>query len=140
LVKVGEVVQAMATILLVESHRLLRNVAGKWLEDAGHEVIACPGPSGPDSTCLGASGKTCPLERGADLVVVDVDLPGEEVGDGAAGIDLLNYYTGAGKPVVALRAAPDLIHLFSEAAVTELEWPPAREDFLSAVRSALPQV
>ena len=57
----------MATILLVESERLVRDVAGRWLEDAGHEVLACPGPSGPDSTCLGASGKPCPLERGADL-------------------------------------------------------------------------
>ena len=128
----------MTTVLLAEPERLVRDVAALRLEEAGYRVIACPGPSAPDYTCLGTRGEHCPLAAAADLVVLDVELPGEDLVDAASGVDLLSYYTGTGKPVIALRAAAGLVGLFGEENITELEWPPAREDLLSAVRSALP--
>ena len=130
----------MTTVLLVEPERLVRDVAARQLEEAGYEVIACPGPSSPDYTCVGTRGRRCPLEAAGDVIVVDADLPGDELPDAASGIELLSYYTGAGKPVVALRPGMGVARLFEEERISSLEWPPTREDLLAAVRFALPQL
>ena len=125
----------MATVLLVEHERLVRDVAARRLEEAGYQVLACPGPSAPEYSCLGTRGARCPLEAAADLVVVDTELPGEEFAEAASGVDLLSYYTGAGKAVVVLRAAPELLRLFGDASVSSLKWPPSPDDLTEAVRS-----
>ncbi len=38
---------APAPILLVEHDEQRRALFGGWLQDAGYEVLACPGPSAP---------------------------------------------------------------------------------------------
>src|ERR671937_1290540 len=103
----------MTTVLVVESERLVRDVVADRLDEAGYEVIACPGPSAPNYTCIGTRGGRCPLEAAADVVVMDADVSGEDVIDAASGVDLLSHYAASGKPVVCLRAGSDLLRLFS---------------------------
>jgi hypothetical protein len=43
-------------VLLVERDSEERDLIGGWLENAGYDVLACPGPSAPDYTCIGGDG------------------------------------------------------------------------------------
>ena len=126
----------MTTVLVVESERLIRDVVADRLEQAGYEVIACPAPSAPDYTCVGTRGGRCALEAAADVVVMDAELPGEDVPDATSGLDLLSYYTGAGKPVVALRAGSDVLRLFAGERVLLLEWPPDTDALIRAIEES----
>ena len=101
------------------------------------EVTACPGPSAPTYTCIGTRGLRCPLEAAADVVVVDAELPGEEDADAASGLDLLSYYTGWGKPVIALRAQADALRLFAEEPVRTIEWPPETGALVGSIERAM---
>jgi CheY-like chemotaxis protein len=126
----------MTTVLVVESERLVRDVVADRLDEAGYEVIACPGPSAPNYTCIGTRGGRCPLEAAADVVVMDADLPGEDVADAASGLDLLSHYTGVGKPLVALRVPSDVLRLFAGERVLPLEWPPNTDALIRAIEES----
>ena len=95
-------------VLLVEADPEEEARFGAWLEADEAEVLACPGPSAPDYTCVGARTR-CPLIDGADVVVLDMSLQSEGVLLGTAAEELLGRYLLTGRPVVTLgsRPAPD---------------------------------
>jgi hypothetical protein len=90
------------TVLLVEAEGSERHRYADALEKAGFDVLACPGPSGPDYTCVGSRVGTCPLVDGADAVVLDMALESETLLEGTAAEELLGFYLIAGRPVVVL--------------------------------------
>lgn len=78
----------------MESDERERERLGEALEDAGYYVIACPGPTAPDYTCIGGREGYCPLLERADVVVLDPWLAGDEVGVGTTPDELLELYAG----------------------------------------------
>jgi hypothetical protein len=89
-------------VLLVESDERERGRLGEALEDAGYQVIACPGPTIPDYTCIGGREGYCPLLERVDVVVLDTWLAGDELGVGTSSDELLELYATSGRTVVAL--------------------------------------
>ncbi len=107
-------------VLVVESDPEEAEVLGSRLEASGFDVIACPGPIGPDFVCVGDRTGSCPLIDSADIVVLDCRLESDQVLEGTSAYDLLALYVCSGRPVVAIggdEAAP----LFAEDDVTFLE-------------------
>jgi hypothetical protein len=92
---------ALRRVLVVVADERAREELGRELEAAGHEVLACPGP-GPDDACVGARTGTCPLASGADAVVLDTVLLGDELNGGATGWQLALLYRDLGLALVAL--------------------------------------
>jgi hypothetical protein len=94
------------TALIVESDEQEGERLAACLEDAGFEVTVCPGPSGPDYTCVGARTLQCPLANGASVVILDMSLDGDDLMEGAPAAELLNVYLLAGHRVIALGLDP----------------------------------
>ena len=92
------------TVLLVESDEGERERLGNALEQAGYQVIACPGPTAPDYTCIGGREGYCPLLERADVVVLDPWFVGDEIGVGTSPDELFALYVGSGRTVVAIDA------------------------------------
>ena len=126
-----------ATVLLVERSATARDRIGSWLEEAGYEVLDCPGPTGPEYRCVAGRGRGCPLVRGADAVVLDLWLDSDAALEGTSAVDLMGYYLGHGLPVVALTHRDEPVHLFSEENLTTLPWPPDRREIVETVRELL---
>jgi len=126
-------------VLLVESDPEDRDRYGAWLEEEGMEVVVCPGPSGPDFTCVGSRTGACPLATKADVVVLDASLPSDVFAEGASASDLVALYTALGKPVIGLATlARDV-----PPPAAFLRWPPSEKELVAAVRdrvSPLPPV
>lgn len=123
------------TVLLVEADEGERERLGKALEDGGYQVIACPGPTGPDYTCIGGREGYCPLLERADVVVLDTWLAGDEVGIGTTADQLLQMYTSVGRTVVVL-APGGWLDPFTAGNVIRLDERPEAGDVVAAVRSA----
>jgi hypothetical protein len=123
------------TVLLVEADDAERERLGAELEAAGYRVVDCPGPTGPDYTCIGGREGYCPLLERADVVVLDLWLAGDEVGMGTSSDELLELYAAGGRSVVALgcggwqgsHAVGHVIHLQDH---------PIGSELVSAVRAA----
>jgi CheY-like chemotaxis protein len=98
----NEDVEAQGVVLLVESDPAERELFSAWLEESGFTVLACPGPTEPDFTCVGDRKGTCPLAEAADVVVLDMSLESEALMRGTAAEDLLGLYLVSGRPVVTL--------------------------------------
>lgn len=94
------------TALIVESDEQEGERLAACLEDAGFEVTLCPGPSGPDYTCVGARTLECPLAKEASVVVLDMSLDGDDLIEGTPAEELLNLYLLAGQRVIALGLQP----------------------------------
>jgi hypothetical protein len=94
------------TALIVESDEQEGERLAGCLEDYGFEVTVCPGPSGPDYTCVGVRTLECPLATGASVVVLDTRLDGDDLMEGASAEELLNVYLLAGHRVIALGLQP----------------------------------
>ncbi len=94
------------TALIVESDEQEGERLAACLEDAGFEVTLCPGPSGPDYTCVGARTLACPLAKEASVVVLDMSLDGDDLIEGTPAEELLNVYLLAGQRVIALGLQP----------------------------------
>jgi hypothetical protein len=94
------------TVLLVEADEAERDRLASWFEEAGFEVATCPGPTGPDYTCVGARGGACALAAEASVVVLDMSLESEAVVRGTAAEELLALYLFAGHKIVALGSHP----------------------------------
>ena len=94
------------TILLVEADREERDRIASFLEGSGYDVTLCPGPSGPDFTCVGSRTGICALANGGSVVVLDMSLDSEAVLMGTAAEELLAFYLFAGHRVVALGSHP----------------------------------
>lgn len=123
------------TVLLVESDAQERERLATGLEDAGFNVTQCPGPSGPDYTCVGARTLECPLAKGASVVVLDMWLEGDDLMEGTPAEELLDVYLLAGHRVIALAS-----HLPEEipGRVVRLPRRPGSEELATAVGSLAP--
>jgi hypothetical protein len=123
------------TVLLVDADKGERERLGSALEAAGYEVIACPGPTAPDHTCIGGREGCCPLLERADVVVLDPWLAGDEVWIGTSSEQLLEMYADRGRTVVTLGLggwrAP-----YARGHVIHLQDYPVERDVVSAVRAA----
>ncbi|HET7236762.1 MAG TPA: hypothetical protein VFK59_10070 [Actinomycetota bacterium] len=95
-----------ASVLLVEADEQEREQIALWLEDAGFDVATCPGPTGPDYTCVGSRGGTCALANDASVVILDMSLESEAVLTGTPAEELLAMYLFAGHKIVALGSHP----------------------------------
>jgi len=94
------------TVLVVEADRGERERLASSLEGAGWEVATCPGPTGPDYTCVGSRGGMCALVENANVVVLDMSLESEAVVSGTPAEELLAMYLFAGHRIVALGSHP----------------------------------
>lgn len=122
------------TVLLVESDEGERERLGKGLEAAGYQVIACPGPTAPDYTCIGGREGYCPLLERADVVVLDPWLAGDEIGVGTSSDELLALYAGSGRTVVAIDAVR--LDPVAEGNIIRLDRHPETRAVVEAVRIA----
>jgi hypothetical protein len=95
-----------ATVLLVEADDGEREQIAAWLEDAGYDVATCPGPIGPDYTCVGSRGGMCALVADASVVILDMSLESEAVLAGTPAEELLAMYLFGGHKIVALGSHP----------------------------------
>ncbi|HEX9410277.1 MAG TPA: hypothetical protein VF986_01075 [Actinomycetota bacterium] len=126
-----------AAVLLVERSGKARDRIGRWLEEAGYDVLDCPGPIGPEYRCVAGRTGDCPLVHGADAVVLDLSLESDAVLEGTSAVDLLGYYLDSGLPVVAITHEEEPVHLFSEENLATLPWPPRRREMVKTVRALL---
>jgi CheY-like chemotaxis protein len=92
----------MRTVLVVADRQSIRDSMGPALEEAGYEVLACPGPRPPGYVCVGGRGGRCPLAAAAEAVVVDCDLASDGAMMGTPYWELIEYYRRLDLPVVAL--------------------------------------
>jgi hypothetical protein len=118
-----------ANVLLVAPGSGDRDRIGGWLEEAGYEVMACPGPH-EEHECVGLLGKRCPLAFGADVVVLDMGPGDEPTGPVLPGWHLLEFYSGLDLPLVAIVPWGILV---TEDPVVPVERPVVREELLGAV-------
>lgn len=123
------------TVLLVESDEAESKRLGRALEEAGYEVIACPGPSAPDYTCIGGREGSCPLVERAEVVVLDPWLAGDEIGLGTSADTLVELYAGRGRTVLLLGSV-GWLDPFIGGHVVGLGDKPGAFDLIEAVRSA----
>src|SRR5688572_22550791 len=105
--------QKAQTVLLVEADAEDRELLGSWLEGAGFQVLACPGPQAPGYICVGGRTGWCPLIEPADIIVVDLRLLSEDAIDGTGAAELLALYTSSGRPVVAFGPDPETAEVFA---------------------------
>jgi CheY-like chemotaxis protein len=122
---------AQGVVLVVEADPAERELFSSWLEESGFTVLACPGPTEPDFTCVGDRKGTCPLAEAADVVVLDMSLESEALMRGTAAEDLLGLYLVSGRPVVTL-GSRDGDEVPGE--LTRLRRHPTREALLQGVR------
>lgn len=127
--------ESRGTALIVEFDEQEGERLAACLEDAGFEVTMCPGPSGPDYTCVGARTLECPLAKGASVVVLDMSLDGDDLMEGAPAEELLNVYLLAGHRVVALGLHP---HDEIPGRSVRLRRHPESEELIGAVGSLAP--
>jgi CheY-like chemotaxis protein len=66
-------------VLIVDRDSDTRDRVGRWVEDAGLDVVACPGPTAPEFTCIGSGDGHCPPAQEADLIVLDLWLESDAV-------------------------------------------------------------
>jgi CheY-like chemotaxis protein len=121
------------TVLVVEAETKARDGIADWLDHAGYEVEACPGPSSPDYTCIGGRGLPCPLAVSADVVVLNDHLASDTAMQGTPGWQLLTYYMEIGKSVVALVDASDFVVPRDDDNVRVLRRPVDKKSLLKAV-------
>jgi hypothetical protein len=123
------------TVLLVEADEGERERLGAALEHAGYRVMACPGPSAPDYTCIGGWEGYCPLLERADVVVLDTWLAGDEIGVGTTSDELLELYARRGRTVVAIGQGRSLSP-YAGGHVVCLDDRPDAPKVLAAIRAA----
>lgn len=122
-------------VLLVESTPSELERLGKALDDAGYEVIACPGPTAPNYRCVGGREGYCPLVERADVVVLDPWLSGDELGVGTSADVLAELYASRGRTVILLGSA-GWLDPFAGGNVVSLGERPDAGSVVAAVRSA----
>lgn len=123
------------TVLVVEHDRGQLDRLGRALEDAGFDVIPCPGPTAPEYRCIGDRESYCPLVEQADVVVLDPWLAGDELGVGTTADALIGLYGDRGRTVVLL-GSEGWLDPFSAGHVVRLGDRPDRHEVVAAVRSA----
>jgi CheY-like chemotaxis protein len=130
---------AAPCILVVEGNEDDRAVISEWFEGAGYDdVMFCPGPGGPDYTCIGSNGAPCPLSTAADIVVVDLRLRSDEMLAGTPAWQLLLSYYEQGKRIVAISSEVNSVRPAPDEQLHIVHRPLERDRFLSAVNSFPP--
>lgn len=124
-------------ILLVEHDEEIRELIEGWLQGAGYDILACPGPSAPDYSCIGGRAWHCPLVDPASLIVLDLSFRRDAILRASIGVDLLGYYLLTSKPIITLGRGDDLLADPVEVQTIALERIPDRRDFLATVRSVV---
>jgi hypothetical protein len=124
-------------VLLVEGDDAAREEFGRILEAAGHQVLLCTGPSGPDYTCVGTRGGRCALADGADAVVLDTRLRGDDLFGGTTGWQLALVYRDLGLPLVALAEAGGATSMLRGEGVVILRRRPTEQTLLRALGRAV---
>ena len=82
---------------------------------------------------------SCALAHAADVVVMDLWLGSDQAMIGTSSTQLLSYYLGSGKPVLAISARHDhgrLLKLFVQDELVLFDWPPERRELTETVRAA----
>lgn len=123
-------------VLLVEADEDERSRLSEALKGEGWGVVSCPGPLGPDYTCVGGRTGRCPLIDPADVIVLDLWLPGEDLIMGTTPLELLSLYASSGTPVVALGRSDFARELYGEGRVTVLPRHPEGDELVRAVQEA----
>ena len=123
------------TVLVVEPFAAERERLAAALEDDGFRALLCPGPSEPDSTCIGSRSGACPLEAEASVVVLDMSIGSDEAMLGTPAEDLLGMYLERGHPVVAL---DDHRRGGEPGQLIAMRRHPETRDLLAAVRRSAP--
>lgn len=118
-------------VLVVEADPAERELFSSWLDESGFTVMACPGPTEPDYTCVGDRTGACPLAEAADVIVLDMSLDSEALMTGTAAEELLGLYLVSGRPAVTL-GSWDGDEVPGE--LIRLRRHPTRETLLGAVR------
>lgn len=126
-----------STALIIESDPFERERIAGWLVDEGIDVLECPGPTGPDYSCLGGRGRPCPLAIPCDVVILDMHLESDSVLRGTPAWELLLYYLRLGKRVVALAGQEDTLLPVPDEDVSVVSRPAEREMLLRAVHEML---
>lgn len=121
--------------LVVQSEARRQERIASWLEDAGFEVMECPGPRAPTYACVGGRRGSCPLVAPADVVVLDLRLESEDVMEGTSAAELLALYTSAGKPVVVWGPDTSIARVFPDVRV--VAWPSTPAALVGSALSAL---
>jgi hypothetical protein len=123
------------TVLLVESDNAESERLGRALENAGYEVITCPGPTAPDYVCIGGREGYCPLVEQTDVVVLDPWLAGDDDGVGTSADALVELYVSRGRTLILL-GSTGWLDPFTGGHVVSLGDRPDASDVVAAVRSA----
>jgi hypothetical protein len=105
-VAAGTGTERIDAVLLVEADPAERERIGSVLERCGYEVSVCPGPTGPDYTCVGAREGGCALTVAGATIVLDMSLDSEAVLTGTAAEELLGLYLFGGHRIVMLGSHP----------------------------------
>jgi CheY-like chemotaxis protein len=123
-------------VLLVEADEGERFRLSEALERQGCRVVSCPGPLGPDYTCVGGRSGRCPLIDPADVIVLDLCLPGDDLVMGTAALELVGLYVSSGRPVVALGRSAFARDLYGEERLTFLPRHPDADELIQALEDA----
>jgi hypothetical protein len=123
------------TVLLVESDHAESERLGRALENAGYEVITCPGPTAPEYACIGGREGYCPLVERTDVVVLDPWLAGDDYGVGTSADALVELYVSRGRTLILLGSV-GWLDPFTGGHVVSLGDRPDASVVVAAVRSA----
>jgi DNA-binding response OmpR family regulator len=122
-------------ILIVDRDLGTRDRVGRWLEEAGLDVMACPGPTAPEFMCVGSRDGRCPLAQEADLIVLDVWLESDAAMLGTRSRNLVRFYRSWDKPLVVMSDRhDDMAEWVEDLSVPVVDWPPDRRDLMETVR------
>ena len=122
-------------MLLVEPDEQRGTLFGGWLEDAGFDVLVCPGPTAPEYSCIGGRTGGCPLVDPASLIVLDLGFASDPAGRSTVDVDVdvVAYYLMTGKPIITLGKAEGLLANEPDPLIA-LRWTPERRDLIATTR------
>jgi DNA-binding response OmpR family regulator len=122
-------------VLIVDRDADTRDRVGRWLEDAGLDVVTCPGPTAPEFTCIGSRDGHCPLAQEADLIVLDLWLDSDAAMVGTRAWNLVRFYRSWDKPLVVMSDRhDDVAEWVEDLPVAAVDWPPDRRDLVETIR------
>lgn len=128
---------ASASVLVVSSDAGLGDQVAAWVDEAGYDVLMCPGPQHPGFGCIGLRGEPCPLDAVADLTVLDLHPAGLDLGDQTGRAALVDLYQARGRPVLVLADERMTESQPETAGAAFLERTAERGEVLASVRELL---
>lgn len=126
-----------ACVLVVEHDAATRAQMSDWLDEAGYDVITCPGPLAPDYVCIAGWGRQCALATAADAVVLNIHQASDLMMRGTLGWQIFLFYYEAGKRIVALTDPEDAVRPVAEERVRVVPRPVAKDQLISALDALL---